>query len=380
MADEENKTGNTPGENANPPAGQPPAAGQGSAGGGGDATTPPLQLVAKFKLKPDTVVQYESISFSNESTPTDKIDSYSWQIWRVTETGSVPILDNHHAVDTGWAFDKRGNYIVMLTITGGGKTVSTQKIITVRTKPRPLAITLLGAYLIIFAVICLIGVAQLLSSDGVNQIESQASGNAAEATAQATGEATSETQTQGSEVTAQPTAEATTPAPKENASSGSGTDKTQEPLHSYNLWFWTVDLTKETWLLLLVVLSGALGSLVHAMRSYGRYVGDRIFLMNWNVYYVNRPFIGGALAFVFYLIVRGGLFTSNTPSSLDAANPFGFFAIGGLVGLFSEQALEKLKEIAETVFAVASPGTQTVATPGDSSSGSDQTGTNEGQG
>lgn len=103
-------------------------------------------------------------------------------------------------------------------------------------------------------------------------------------------------------------------------------------------------------LLLLVVLSGALGGLVHDMRSYIYFVGNRDLVNSWIAFYVVQPFLGGGLAALFYMVVRAGFFTGN---NLSSANDFGFFATGSLVGLFSEQALEKLKEVAATLFAEA---------------------------
>ena len=48
---------------------------------------------------------------------------------------------------------------------------------------------------------------------------------------------------------------------------------------------------------------------------------------------------------------RAGLFSSSTSTS--DASPFGFAAIAALVGLFSEQAVEKLRQIARQVFTEA---------------------------
>jgi hypothetical protein len=52
-----------------------------------------------------------------------------------------------------------------------------------------------------------------------------------------------------------------------------------------------------------------------------------------------------------YLVFRGGLFSTST--SATDANPYGFAAVAALVGLFSEQAIEKLRHIAKEMFAEA---------------------------
>ena len=53
----------------------------------------------------------------------------------------------------------------------------------------------------------------------------------------------------------------------------------------------------------------------------------------WNLV---RPFVGGALALVVYVILRA-LFLP--PGTLTAANPYGFIAVAALVGLFCEEML-----------------------------------------
>jgi hypothetical protein len=41
-------------------------------------------------------------------------------------------------------------------------------------------------------------------------------------------------------------------------------------------------------------------------------------------------------------------------------NPIGFAAVSGLVGMFSEQAIRKLKDVAETLFAKLEPGKDSI--------------------
>lgn len=118
---------------------------------------------------------------------------------------------------------------------------------------------------------------------------------------------------------------------------------------SWKPWLWS-----ETRLLLIVILAGAFGSLVHAIRSFYWYVGNRNLKWSWILTYLLLPFGGGILAMLFYFVVRGGFFSSQ--STIDATSPFAFAAISGLVGMFSSQAAEKLKQIASTVFAPAQQG------------------------
>jgi hypothetical protein len=52
---------------------------------------------------------------------------------------------------------------------------------------------------------------------------------------------------------------------------------------------------------------------------------------------------------VFYVVLRAGLFSPST--SVSEVSPYGFCAVSVLVGLFSEQAMEKLRQVAANVFA-----------------------------
>jgi hypothetical protein len=104
----------------------------------------------------------------------------------------------------------------------------------------------------------------------------------------------------------------------------------------------------ETRLLLLVMLAGALGSLMHSLRSLYWYTGNRMMVWSWVGFYLLLPLTGAILAVIFYFVVRGGFFSPQ--ASFENTSPFGFAALSALVGLFSPQATLKLNEIAETIF------------------------------
>lgn len=117
---------------------------------------------------------------------------------------------------------------------------------------------------------------------------------------------------------------------------------------------WCGCLYDEDRLLLLVLLAGALGSLIHGLRSFVFYVGNRKAVWSWSAYYVSLPFIGAGIAFIFYLVIRGGFF--STGSTVENTSPVGFAAIAALIGMFTEQAVQKLKSVSETVLAPAEKG------------------------
>jgi hypothetical protein len=100
-----------------------------------------------------------------------------------------------------------------------------------------------------------------------------------------------------------------------------------------------------------VALAGALGGLVHTLRSFSMYVGTRRLRWSWIPFNLLLPFVGALGGTLFYLVFRAGLFSSSTSTS--AASPFGFAAIAALVGLFSEEAIEKLRQLAKEMFTEA---------------------------
>ena len=117
---------------------------------------------------------------------------------------------------------------------------------------------------------------------------------------------------------------------------------------------WKFKVREETRLLLLVVCGGALGSLVHGLRSIYWYIGNRSLVWSWVPKYLIQPFGAAVLAVVFYLVIRGGFFSADAGS--QHTSPFGFMALSAMVGMFSEQAVLKLKEIAETLLSKPPPG------------------------
>ena len=106
---------------------------------------------------------------------------------------------------------------------------------------------------------------------------------------------------------------------------------------------WTFSISDESRLILIVAMAGALGSLIHTLRSAYKYIGERKFVRSWLTFYIMLPFVGAALGLIFYFVIRGGFFSAQI--TVQQMNPFGFAALSGLVGMFSEQAVGKLKHV-----------------------------------
>ena len=120
-------------------------------------------------------------------------------------------------------------------------------------------------------------------------------------------------------------------------------------------WFrWHGVMADETQLFIIVLAAGALGGLAHSVRSFYWYVGNRNLHSSWTLMYLALPLTGSGMALLTYLVLRGGLTTSF--STTDNVNPYGIAAISALAGLFSREAVEKLKAVFEVLLSPAEKG------------------------
>jgi hypothetical protein len=118
-------------------------------------------------------------------------------------------------------------------------------------------------------------------------------------------------------------------------------------------------LSRETLFFVMIAFAGALGGMVHSLRSLAVYVGNRELRWSWVPFYFLKPVLGAALATVLYFVFRAGLFSSS--SSTAQTSPYGFAAIAAFAGLFTDQAVEKLKKVAEELFDKVPPGKDSVS-------------------
>src|SRR6266851_3240965 len=105
-------------------------------------------------------------------------------------------------------------------------------------------------------------------------------------------------------------------------------------------------------LFLLVVFAGALGGTLHGLRSLAWYVGLRSLVKSWTLMYVLLPFTGATIAVIFYAVIRAGLLPVQANKNTSVV----LIAIAVLVGLFSQQAAVKLKDIANAFLAKPAAG------------------------
>ena len=117
--------------------------------------------------------------------------------------------------------------------------------------------------------------------------------------------------------------------------------------HFYGWGPWP--LTQEVQFLILVLVAGAFGSSIYALKSFADYLGQAKLNEGWFTFYVVQPFEGAGIAFLLYLVIRGGLL-AGTNADIKTVNLFGVCAIAGLAGAFSDTAFAKLREVFETLF------------------------------
>jgi len=106
----------------------------------------------------------------------------------------------------------------------------------------------------------------------------------------------------------------------------------------------TVKTSAEVRLFVLVLCAGALGAMLHAVQSFVDFHGNRQLVRSWLPWYLLRPLNGALLALVFYLLIQGGLISDPMKGS-EAVRLYIVAGVAALIGMFSELATIKLKDV-----------------------------------
>lgn len=109
---------------------------------------------------------------------------------------------------------------------------------------------------------------------------------------------------------------------------------------------------KGSGLFFMLIMAGALGGCIHALRSLYWYVGNEELRLPWLPMYYILPFSGAAMAMLFSLLIVAGIVDNNTGRNTSLF----IIALAGLVGMFSQQAALKLTDIANATFTKPGPG------------------------
>jgi hypothetical protein len=111
---------------------------------------------------------------------------------------------------------------------------------------------------------------------------------------------------------------------------------------------WDFEIIFESRLILIVVLTGALGGLVRSFRSLAWHTGKRELLKSWVLQYILSPFIGATLAIITYFVIRGGFVSAGAADGQPRV--YVYAGIASIVGIASEPVALKLKQVAESLF------------------------------
>lgn len=105
---------------------------------------------------------------------------------------------------------------------------------------------------------------------------------------------------------------------------------------------------------LITMFAAGVGSSITTILGYLSHASEnKDFDPAYTPWYVARPVMGMLLGLVFYFVIKGGLFVltaGNTESGAGELNLWTLSANGALVGLFSKNAIEKLRELFNTLF------------------------------
>lgn len=114
--------------------------------------------------------------------------------------------------------------------------------------------------------------------------------------------------------------------------------------------FGEVYVGPETLLVVVMMISGAMGACLFSIWAASHHLGKEhdFDYERYRAWYFTRPLLGAGIAFIFYLLVRGGLLTIG--AQVMALNVVVIAGLSGLVGMFSEQAILKLLEVADALF------------------------------
>jgi hypothetical protein len=105
---------------------------------------------------------------------------------------------------------------------------------------------------------------------------------------------------------------------------------------------------------LVTAFGAGVGSEITTILGYLEHASEKKdFERAYAPWYVGRPLMGFLLGLVFYFLLRGGLLAvapSTSAAKPEDLNPAALAGLGGLVGLFSKNAIEKLRELFNTLF------------------------------
>ena len=118
--------------------------------------------------------------------------------------------------------------------------------------------------------------------------------------------------------------------------------------------------------LIVTLFAAGVGSTIATMMGYLEHACvKKDFDPAFAPWYVGRPIMGLLLGALFYFVLKGGLLATVSGADENGAmalNEYALAGLGGLVGLFSKNALEKLREVFDIFFATRGQVAQQAST------------------
>jgi hypothetical protein len=152
------------------------------------------------------------------------------------------------------------------------------------------------------------------------------------------------------------TGKGTSPQEEEEAVKGTTEEKeeektpSQEETRIWTLWIFSLTVTREIQFILIVAIMGVLGGCIYSVRAFGIHVAKEDFSASWICWYFLRPLIGSALAVIFYFAFRAAFFSLS--AGTEDLNIYGIATLGGIVGLFSKETINKLDELFKAILPI----------------------------
>jgi hypothetical protein len=111
-----------------------------------------------------------------------------------------------------------------------------------------------------------------------------------------------------------------------------------------------VSAWKESTALGLVAILGGIGGLIRWMHWLRQTFGDSDNWTLWVIESVLMPLKGAALAIPFVLLLRAGIGITPPNGGGPGVNWIGLYAVAGLIGLFSPEAVSRLEKVFKSLF------------------------------
>lgn len=117
---------------------------------------------------------------------------------------------------------------------------------------------------------------------------------------------------------------------------------------------WLSIFTRGNREVLLVAVAAGLGSSLATILAFIRHaIYDEDFKDSFVPWYLLRPLMGALLGVIFYFLIKGGMLALANDSGGDngqSLDPYSLAGMATLVGFFSRQAIDKLKDIFDAMF------------------------------